>query len=147
MEPQRPLASFAIGVGHIASELEKVAFLLGIPFVKLHEYAFSNLNFLFMFNYRSLSHWRKHQQFRNDAYLFGGRSDAVIFAQAEEYYSDATSAQSQQQRTITVKGTVTDADGQPAIGANVLVKGTSAGTMTDTNGSFSVELRQMPCLK
>ena len=63
----------------------------------------------------------------------------VIFVQAKENCSEAVYAQSQQQRTVTVKGTVTDADGLPAIGANVLVKGTSIGTMTDTNGSFSFE--------
>jgi hypothetical protein len=38
-----------------------------------------------------------------------------------------------------VSGTVVSADdGQPVIGATVLVKGTSIGTITDTNGQFSI---------
>ncbi|RMF28769.1 MAG: SusC/RagA family TonB-linked outer membrane protein, partial [Bacteroidetes bacterium] len=43
------------------------------------------------------------------------------------------------QRTIT--GTVTDAEtGEPMIGANILVKGTSFGTITDLDGSYSLEV-------
>jgi len=38
-----------------------------------------------------------------------------------------------------ISGTVVSADdGQPVIGATVLVKGTSIGTITDTNGQFSI---------
>lgn len=44
-----------------------------------------------------------------------------------------------QQRTIT--GKVTDADDkEPVTGANVLVKGTSRGTITDINGEFKLEI-------
>jgi len=38
----------------------------------------------------------------------------------------------------TVKGRVTDLQGEPLIGASVMVKGTSAGTVTDIDGSYSV---------
>ena len=93
-----------------------------------------------MFYYRSLSNWRKHQAFMKRCLsILAVGLMPVIFVQAKENCSEAVYAQSQQQRTVPVKGTVTDADGQPAIGANVLVKGTSIGTMTDTNGSFSFE--------
>ncbi|MCV9387085.1 SusC/RagA family TonB-linked outer membrane protein [Reichenbachiella ulvae] len=45
-----------------------------------------------------------------------------------------------QAQTRTVSGTVTDsADGSPLPGVNVLVKGTSTGTVTDINGAYSVE--------
>ena len=44
----------------------------------------------------------------------------------------------QAQRTIS--GTVTDPDGSPLIGASVLVKGTSVGTVTDFNGHFSLNV-------
>ena len=40
----------------------------------------------------------------------------------------------------TVSGTVTDQSGEPLIGANVFVKGTTSGTITDFDGNFSVEL-------
>jgi TonB-dependent SusC/RagA subfamily outer membrane receptor len=43
------------------------------------------------------------------------------------------------QRTIT--GTVTDASiGEPLIGANVLVEGTSTGTVTDFDGNYTLEV-------
>ncbi|MCL2650147.1 MAG: TonB-dependent receptor [Candidatus Azobacteroides sp.] len=40
---------------------------------------------------------------------------------------------------ITVKGKVTDAAGDPLIGVAVTVKGTTNGTMTDLDGSFSLQ--------
>lgn len=42
-----------------------------------------------------------------------------------------------QEKTIT--GTVTDADGLPLPGVNVLIKGTSTGTQTDFDGNYSIE--------
>ncbi len=44
------------------------------------------------------------------------------------------------QQTV-VSGTITDAnDGSPLIGANVLVKGTTIGTIADINGKFSINI-------
>lgn len=40
---------------------------------------------------------------------------------------------------ITVSGTVTDATGEPLIGASVLVKGTMEGTATDIDGNYRIE--------
>ncbi len=40
----------------------------------------------------------------------------------------------------TVSGTITDDGGEPLIGASILVKGTSSGTVTDIDGSYSVDL-------
>lgn len=40
------------------------------------------------------------------------------------------------QRTIT--GTVVDNTGEPLIGANVLIKGTSSGTITDIDGQYTI---------
>jgi hypothetical protein len=42
-----------------------------------------------------------------------------------------------QQRTITGK-VLSAEDGQPIIGASVMVKGTTTGTITDANGSFTI---------
>lgn len=39
-----------------------------------------------------------------------------------------------------VTGTVTDAAGQPVIGASVIVEGTTVGTTTDVNGRYSIEV-------
>ena len=40
----------------------------------------------------------------------------------------------------TVGGSITSADGEPLIGANILVVGTNDGTVTDIDGSFSLVL-------
>ncbi len=40
----------------------------------------------------------------------------------------------------TVTGTVTDVEGEALIGANILVLGTSVGTVTDFDGNYSVEV-------
>lgn len=42
--------------------------------------------------------------------------------------------------TITVKGVVVDEQGMPVIGANVVVKGTTQGVMTDVDGNFQMEV-------
>ena len=39
---------------------------------------------------------------------------------------------------ISVTGTVKDQTGEPVIGANVLIKGTSTGVITNPNGEFSL---------
>jgi len=39
----------------------------------------------------------------------------------------------------TISGTVTDADGAPLPGANVVVKGTTNGTQTDFDGNFTID--------
>ena len=39
---------------------------------------------------------------------------------------------------ITVKGHVKDAMGEPVIGANVIAKGTTTGTITDFDGNFTL---------
>ncbi len=40
----------------------------------------------------------------------------------------------------TIQGTVTDQAGEPLIGASVLVKGTTTGTVTDVDGTYSLKL-------
>lgn len=52
--------------------------------------------------------------------------------------SIAQTSSSQQKKTIT--GTIVDLSGMPVIGANVMVKGTTNGTITDMDGKFSLEI-------
>ena len=56
-----------------------------------------------------------------------------------------TSLIGQQSRTIT--GIVTDNNGEPVIGANVIIKGTSIGTVTDVNGNTPWKFHQKPSLQ
>lgn len=45
-------------------------------------------------------------------------------------------------QTATVSGTVTDAQGEPLLGANILEKGTSNGSITDFDGNYTIEVSQ-----
>ena len=47
-----------------------------------------------------------------------------------------------QQQKTTVAGTVTDAAGEPIIGASIVVKGTSRGTVSDADGHFTLSAPQ-----
>ena len=47
------------------------------------------------------------------------------------------------QQNLSVSGVVTDAgDGSPLVGVSVLIKGSSAGTITDINGKYSLNVAQ-----
>lgn len=47
-----------------------------------------------------------------------------------------------QQQKTTVAGTVTDATGEPIIGASIVVKGTTRGTVSDADGYFTLSAPQ-----
>jgi TonB-linked SusC/RagA family outer membrane protein len=59
----------------------------------------------------------------------------VVFA-----FSYTGSVYSQANEPITVTGTITDVDGNPLVGATIMIKGTTQGTVTDMNGKFT-----LPC--
>ena len=46
-----------------------------------------------------------------------------------------------EQQSSSITGSVRDASGEPIIGANVLVKGTTTGTLTDYDGNFTINCR------
>lgn len=54
-----------------------------------------------------------------------------------KYLSNVGGVKQQSKKII---GTVVDATGMPVIGANVMVKGTTNGTITDMDGKFSLEV-------
>lgn len=54
-------------------------------------------------------------------------------------YKDNHVSDIAQQQERILKGVVKDQDGEPIIGANVTVKGTSRGCITDVNGNFSLQ--------
>lgn len=43
------------------------------------------------------------------------------------------------QQSEVIKGKITDTNGEPLIGVNILVKGMTRGTITDLDGNFSIE--------
>lgn len=51
---------------------------------------------------------------------------------------DSSLSESMQQQKIT--GIVTDSNGEPVYGVNVVITGTTQGTITDNNGKYSIEV-------
>lgn len=47
----------------------------------------------------------------------------------------------QSEQKVTITGLVTDEEKEPIIGATVTLKGTTTGTITDTDGRFSIEVQ------
>lgn len=45
-----------------------------------------------------------------------------------------------------ITGYVTDPQGEPIIGANVVIKGTTIGTITDIDGKFSLSTENKSCI-
>lgn len=52
-----------------------------------------------------------------------------------------------QQAAKSITGVVSDATGEPIIGANVVVKGTTLGTITDLDGKFELEVPEKAVLE
>lgn len=53
--------------------------------------------------------------------------------------TEAVKENNARQQAKTITGTVVDAGGEPIIGANIRIKGTTTGTITDIDGNFSIE--------
>ena len=66
-------------------------------------------------------------------------NDRQVILKKGDVANTASNAVSQQE-TRKVKGIVKDSSGDPIIGANVLVKGTSIGTITDMDGNFILDV-------
>lgn len=72
--------------------------------------------------------------------LFAGTNVAFEIGEEKIYLKDvkSSSKESKPVRTKTVSGVIVDTNGEPVIGASVLVKGTNNGTITDLDGKFTV---------
>ncbi|WP_025725982.1 TonB-dependent receptor [Bacteroides sp. 14(A)] len=56
------------------------------------------------------------------------------------YSNEAFSSEGMQQNTVKVTGTVKDTNGEPIIGANVMVVGAATGVITDIDGNFTLNV-------
>ena len=79
--------------------------------------------------------------------LFGGSAEEwsisgkQIYLKHNEQAEPAPAQESKAVHKRTITGSVVDAvDGQPIIGAGVLIKGTQTGAVTDPDGNFSLEV-------
>lgn len=74
--------------------------------------------------------------------LLGGAEQAFANALPIENEEISIEIQSPQQKERLIKGTVTDASGEPIIGASVTVKGKSTGVITDLDGRYSISVSE-----
>jgi TonB-linked SusC/RagA family outer membrane protein len=51
----------------------------------------------------------------------------------------SVSQQNSQQNQVQIRGKVTDVNGEPIIGATILIKGTGQGTVTDMDGNYTLQ--------
>ena len=75
------------------------------------------------------------------ALLLGVAYLQPINAASAEDLPNVTGRMTITQQTFTVSGVVTDTNGEPIIGANVIEKGTTNGAVTDFDGKFSLSLQ------
>ena len=76
-------------------------------------------------------------------YAISGIGQLVILPMEESAARSASAVHVPEEVTLqeTVTGTVTDADtGEPLIGVNIVVRGTTIGTTTDLDGEYSLEV-------
>lgn len=72
--------------------------------------------------------------------MFGGSSISWEIANDKVYLTkEQKNTNSKQQPVISVSGIVTDASGEPIIGANILVEGETEGTVSDYDGRFTIK--------
>mgnify|MGYP002574811765 CR=1 FL=1 len=86
-----------------------------------------------------LKEWNMHYPHRFIIWgLFFASSLFSLAADAKEEKHEYGIQMITQVRTL--KGQVLDETGEPMIGVSVLVKGTTAGTITDLDGNYSLEI-------
>ncbi len=82
-------------------------------------------------------HFRKTLPVLTALMLLGSSHQMIASDNYADEMKETGIASPQQSRTIT--GTVTDEYDEPIIGANVVVKGTTTGTITDMDGRFTIQ--------
>jgi len=81
-----------------------------------------------------------NQIFKNTGYEYQIIDRQVLIKASGE----KTPERAQQEKTVS--GTVVDSNGEPVIGANVTVKNTTMGTITNMDGKFSLQIQNNPVL-
>lgn len=73
-------------------------------------------------------------------FLYTFMCTIILFTVSVPINSFAETNESQQEKTITIKGVVTDVTGESLPGVSVAVKGTTNGTMTGVDGEYTVNV-------
>lgn len=91
----------------------------------------------------------KHPSLLHSRALYGAATCLLLTtgiampAFASQESSSVPSINATQQNTVTVRGSVKDANGEPIIGASIVEKGnTGNGSVTDLNGNYTLHVRR-----
>lgn len=82
------------------------------------------------------------QLFKNTDVMYTINDRQILLSKRKEVTEAAPVVAVVQQKKNTVTGVVLDPTGMPVIGANIMVKGTTSGTITDMDGKFSLDVDQ-----
>ena len=74
-------------------------------------------------------------------------SQIVLSPREKDNVAGGELLKKQQQDGKTIRGTITDAEGESIIGANIIEKGTSNGTITDFDGNFTLSVANNAILR
>jgi len=66
--------------------------------------------------------------------------DRQIVLSPKDILKTVSTARDRESQQIVVTGKVTDEDGNPLPGVNIIIKGTSTGTITDMDGTYNIEV-------
>ncbi|WP_293753869.1 SusC/RagA family TonB-linked outer membrane protein, partial [uncultured Parabacteroides sp.] len=80
------------------------------------------------------------QVFENTGYNYQ-IIDRQVLVKADNSVKTMNGVAGVAQQNKMVSGVVTDASGEPIIGANVIIKGTTTGSITDIDGKFMLEAK------
>lgn len=80
------------------------------------------------------------QLFKNTDVTYTINDRQILLSKRKEVTEAAPVVAVVQQKKNTVTGVVLDPTGMPVIGANIMVKGTTSGTITDMDGKFSLDV-------
>lgn len=80
------------------------------------------------------------QLFKNTDVMYTINDRQILLSKRKEVTEAAPVVAVVQQKKNTVTGVVLDPTGMPVIGANIMVKGTTSGTITDMDGKFSLDV-------
>jgi TonB-linked SusC/RagA family outer membrane protein len=70
----------------------------------------------------------------------------VIYKEESKTIAPTVAKETAQQQKKTIKGRVTDIHGESIIGANIIEKGTTNGTVTDVDGNFTLQVEENSAL-
>lgn len=113
----------------------------------------SQTDYLFVYNYENVDLSRKISLNAPDISvaevlkIIFRNSDVVYAVEGNNILLMKNSAEAQQQNSKRITGKVTDSKGEPIIGANIVEKGTTNGTITDIDGKYTLNVSSSPIIQ